>query len=412
MKRTLSLIITLTILIAVGAPVFATFDNEPVFFEYTDDEPIDLSIFFEHYTPAASLAELSISAPSAILMERDSGNVIFEKDADTKREPASVTKVMTMLLIVEALEAGSITMADMVTTSAFAASMGGSQVYLEEGEQMSVRDMLKAIVVSSANDAAVAMAEHISGSEQVFVSRMNERAAELGMTNTMFTNSTGLKDDAMHVTTARDIAIMSRELIQHEMIKEFTTIWIDTLRDGEFGLSNTNKLIRFFEGATGLKTGFTQRSMYCLAATAERDGVEYIAVVMADETSAGRFESARTLLSFAFANYTTVDARPDEALPPVRVMLGRTPTVQPVVADGGRGRLLVERRDAAAVTKSVELTPDVTAPVSAGSQLGRLTIMSGDNVLAQYDIVAGDDVERLGWGSIFLNFLSMFFTGR
>ena len=410
MKRVLTILATLTILVSVSTRALSVFEHEPVFFDYIDNAPIDLDFFEREYTPISSVAELSINAPSAILMERDSGKVIFEKDADTKREPASVTKVMTMLLIVEALESGTITMDEMVTTSAFAASMGGSQIYLEEGEQMSVREMLKAIVVSSANDAAVAMAEHISGSEQVFVSRMNARAVELEMVNTHFTNSTGLMDDATHVTTARDIAIMSRELIRHDMIKAFTTIWTDTLRNGEFGLSNTNKLIRFYEGATGLKTGFTQRAMHCLAATAERDGVEYIAVVLAADTSADRFESARTLLSFAFANFTTIAIQPDEVLPPVSVTLGKTPTVQPVMQGGGR--LLIEKQDAAAITKQVELVENITAPVVGGSELGRLTILSGENLLGEYAIVAGDDVGRLGWGDIFLNFLRMFFTGR
>ena len=410
MKKVLTILTALTMLISTSTRVLSVFEYEPVFFDYIDNEPIDLAFFAREYTPVSSVAELSINAPSAILMERDSGNVIFEKDADTKREPASVTKVMTMLLIVEAIESGTITMDEMVTTSAFAASMGGSQVYLEEGEQMSVREMLKAIVVSSANDAAVAMAEHISGAEQVFVSRMNVRAVELGMTNTHFTNSTGLMDDATHVTTARDIAIMSRELIRHDMIKAFTTIWTDTLRNGEFGLSNTNKLIRFYEGATGLKTGFTQRAMHCLAATAERDGVEYIAVVLAADTSADRFESARTLLSFAFANFTTIAIQPDEVLPPISVTLGKTPTVQPVVQGGGR--LLVEKRDAAAITKQVELVENTTAPVARGSELGRLTILSGETLLGEYAIVAGDDVARLGWGDIFISFLRMFFTGR
>jgi len=203
---------------------------------------------------------------------------------------------------------------------------------------------------------------------------------------------------------------MSRELIRHDMIKEFTTIWTDTLRNGEFGLSNTNKLVRFYEGATGLKTGFTQRAMHCLAATAERDGVEYIAVVLAADTSTDRFDSARTLLSFAFANFTTIAIQSDEVLPPVRVTLGQTQTVQPVVRGGGR--LLVEKRDAAAITKQVELVENITAPVARGSELGRLTILSGENILGEYAIVAGDGVERLGWGDIFLSFLRMFFTGR
>ncbi len=282
-------------------------------FKEDDNEVVDAAIFNEE-TPVSTLSELKISAPSAILMEKETGRVIYEKNADERLEPASVTKVMTILLIVEAIETGKITLEDMVTTSAYAASMGGSQIYLEEGEQMSVRDMLKSVVVASANDCAVALAELISGSESVFVAKMNARAQELGMTNTTFTNCSGLLDDRTHMTTARDIGLMSRELIRHDIVKEFTKIWMDTVRNGEFGLSNTNKLIYYYKGATGLKTGFTSRSMYCLSATAERDGVEYIAVVLHCETSADRFESAKTLLSYAFANYALISVYPDSAL--------------------------------------------------------------------------------------------------
>ena len=316
---------------------------------------------------------------------------------------------MTILLIVEAIESGKISLGDMVTTSAYAASMGGSQIFLEEGEKMSVRDMLKAIVVASANDAAVAMAEDITGSESVFVARMNERARDLGMTNTNFTNCTGLLDDKTHVTTARDIAIMSRELIRHEMIKEFTKIWMDSVRGGKFGLSNTNKLIYYYPGATGLKTGFTSRSMHCLSATAERNGVEYIAVVLHAATSADRFESAKTLLNFGFANYTLVSAYPDKALLPVRVSLGKVPYVQPVIQ--GIDKLLVEKGTAPKVTKTVEIAEKVQAPVQAGDKLGTLVIKCGDNTLGEYPIVAGDNVGKQGWGDIFGAFLKLLFTG-
>ncbi len=340
-------------------------------------------------------------------MEKETGQVIYEKNADEQLEPASVTKVMTILLIVEAIDTGKITMEDMVTTSAYAASMGGSQIWLEEGEQMSVRDMLKCIIVSSANDCAVAMAEYISGSESVFVSKMNERAAELGVRNTLFTNSTGLLDDPTHVTTARDIALMSRELIKHDMIKEFTTIWMDTVRNGEFGLSNTNKLVRFYPGATGLKTGFTSRSMYCLSATAERDGVEYIAVVMHAPTSADRFESAKTLLSYAFANYALISIYPDNALLPVRVELGKTPYVQPVIQ--GSGMILITKDVAPTVTKDVQVADKVPAPINAGDQLGALVIKSDGTVLGDYPIVAGDSVGRMNWWDIFVGFLKLMF---
>ncbi|MCD7769898.1 MAG: D-alanyl-D-alanine carboxypeptidase, partial [Oscillospiraceae bacterium] len=228
--------------------------------------------------------DITISSPYAVLMESSTGQVIYEKESHEHCSPASVTKVMTMLLVVEAVEAGNISLDTVVTASANAASMGGSQIWLEQGEQMTVGEMLKCVAVVSANDCAVALAELVSGTEEAFVQRMNQRAAELGMEDTHFTNCTGLLDDDEHYTSAYDIALMSRALISHDMIKDYTTIWMDTIRDGEFGLSNTNKLIYYYDGATGLKTGFTSKAMYCLAATAERDGVEYIAVVLHADT--------------------------------------------------------------------------------------------------------------------------------
>jgi D-alanyl-D-alanine carboxypeptidase (penicillin-binding protein 5/6) len=253
------------------------------------------------------------------------------------------------------------------------------------------------------------LAEAISGSESVFVARMNARARELGMTNSNFTNCTGLLDDKTHLTTARDIAIMSRELIKHDMIKQFSKIWMDKVRDGKFGLSNTNKLIYYYPGATGLKTGFTSRSMHCLSATAERNGIEYIAVVLHAETSAERFENAKTLLNFGFANYTLVSAYPDKALLPVRVELGKVPYVQPVIQ--GVDKLLVEKGTAPKVTKTVDIVDKVVAPVKAGDKLGALVVKSGDTVLGEYPIVAGDSVGKMAWGDIFGGFLRMLFTG-
>lgn len=407
MKKLISIILIAVLLTAFAVPAAAK-NEAPAFLNENDNEAVDASVFKDE-PPASNLSELKISAPSAILMEKETGKVIYEKNADEKLEPASVTKVMTILLIVEAIEAGKIKLEDMVTTSAYAASMGGSQIFLEEGEQMSVKDMIKSIVVSSANDCAVAMAEYLCGSESVFVDRMNARAKELGMTNTNFTNCTGLLDDKTHVTTARDIAVMSRELIRHDMIKEFTKIWMDTVRNGAFGLSNTNKLIYYYPGATGLKTGFTSRSMYCLSATAQRDGVEYIAVVMHSETSADRFESAKTLLSYAFANYALISAYPDNALLPVRVELGKTPYVQPVLQ--GSDKLLMEKDIAPTVTKEVKVVDKIPAPIKAGDTLGSLVVKSGDNVLGEYPIVAADTVARLNWGDVFLGFVKMLFIG-
>jgi D-alanyl-D-alanine carboxypeptidase (penicillin-binding protein 5/6) len=373
-----------------------------------ESEPgADDAVFAEETVPAAA-GEISVAAPSAILMEKESGQIIYEKNADVSYEPASVTKVMTILLIVEAVEDGRLNLDETVTVSAYASSMGGSQVFLEEGERMSARDMLKCIVVSSANDAAVAMAEHLCGSEEVFVQKMNERAGQLGMKNTLFKNCTGLLDDSEHVTTARDVAIMSRELIRHDWIKEFSTIWMDTIRGGEFGLSSTNKLIYYYDGATGLKTGFTSRAGYCLSATAERGGTEYIAVVMHCETSAARFESAKSLLSYAFSNFALIDSSPDAALPPVRVKLGRAPYIQPMVE---AKKMLIEKSRASSVTKTVELEDDIEAPVSQGQEIGLLTIRSGDEMIAVVPITAQEDSPRLTWGEIFASLVKKMFFG-
>lgn len=360
---------------------------------------------------AQTAYELSIEAPYAILMEKETGTVLYEKSPHERVAPASVTKIMTMLLVVEAIEAGTLSLDDMVTAGVEATKKGGSQIYLKEGEKMSVEDLLKSVAVSSANDAATALAEHIAGTEGAFVAKMNERAKELGMENTVFSNCTGLPTEGEHLTTAYDIALMARELISHDMIKEFTTIWIDSVRNGEFGLSNTNKLIRFYEGATGLKTGYTEEAMYCLAATAERDGTEYIAVVMKAPSSDARFESAKTLLNYAFATYTLIDIAPAEVLPPIPVSLGEVQYVQPVLSEGGK--LLVEKTEASSVVRKTELEESLTAPVEAGQVIGRLTIeTAGGELLHEENIVAGDNVDRLGWFEIFTDYLSLIFTGH
>ncbi len=405
MKKAVSIL--LAVCLAIVFPVTFYADGDGGFLDFTDTEDVDASVFFDFAESADAAGEPQISAPSAILMEKSTGTVIYEKDADNKMEPASVTKVMTILLIVEAIENGTLSLDEMVTCSTRASSMGGSQIYLKENEQLSVQEMLKSIVVASANDAAVAMAEHMCGTEDVFVTKMNERAAQLGMTNTNFTNCTGLMDDETHVTTARDIAIMSRELISHDMIKDYTTIWMDTVRNGEFGLTNTNKLVRYYEGATGLKTGFTNRSMYCLSATAERDGMELIAVIMHGETSAQRFEDAKSLLNYGFANYTVVDTSPDSPLPPVMVELGTSSTVQPIAAE--HENMLIPKSGAADIKKTVELPEKVGAPLNAGDKLGTVTIYSGEEVIYTYDLVAGDGVERLSFPDILIKFSQLLF---
>ena len=346
--------------------------------------------------PAVRAEGLDVPAPSAILMDAATGTVLYEKNADEKLPPASVTKIMTLLLVMEALDSGRIGWHDMVTASEAAAAKGGSQVYLEVGEQMSMDEMLKSVVVSSANDCATALAEHVAGSEAAFVEKMNARAAELGMENTHFVNCTGLDDGenaSEHLTTARDIAIMSRELLTHEEIKKYTTIWMDTVRNGQFGLSNTNKLVRFYEGTTGLKTGYTSTAGHCLSASAERDGMELIAVVLHCESSTDRFRSAKALLDYGFANYALADTQPEEPLQPVRVILGEESTLTPVLQQ--TAPILVEKGELAGITKTVTLCQEVEAPVEAGQQLGTLTLSTSTRTLAEIPIIAPQSVEKL-----------------
>ena len=361
--------------------------------------------------PAVRAAELDLPAPSYVLMERTTGEILLEHNAHERLRPASVTKIMTLLLIMEALDDGRIGWDDMVQTSAAAAAKGGSQIYLEENEQLPLEEMLKSIVVASANDCACAMAEHIAGSESAFVEMMNTRAAELGMTDTHFVNCTGLDDEpeaAEHLTTAYDIALMSRELLGHEEIKEYTTIWMDTVRDGQFGLSNTNKLVRFYDGTTGLKTGYTSAAGHCLSASAERNGMELIAVVLHCASSTDRFESAKALLNYGFSNYALVTPDPGE-IPPVPVTLGRAETVVPVLEDDSP--ILIGKSLAAGVEMVVETEPSVTAPVEAGQTLGTLTVRSGETVLAERALTAPEAVGALTWGDVFRQMLRAFCMG-
>ena len=355
--------------------------------------------------PAAA-AGPDIPAPSAILIDAATGTVLYEKNANERLRPASVTKVMTLLLVMEALDSGKIGWDDMVVTSDTAAAKGGSQVYLEPGEQMSMDEMLKSVVVSSANDCATALAEHVSGSETAFVELMNRRAQELGLTDTHFVNCTGL-DDAEeaqeHLTTAHDIAVISRELLKHEALKKYTTIWMDTVRGGKFGLANTNKLVRFYDGTTGLKTGYTSAAGHCLSASAERDGIELIAVVLHCKSSADRFESAKALLNYGFANYALVSAEAPEALPAVRVRLGKTAQLQPVLQESSP--ILIEKGMQSSVTKAVTLAEEVTAPVAAGQELGKLRISAGSQVLAEIPIIAPEAVEKLSWWDLTVRLL-------
>ena len=352
---------------------------------------------------AARAADMDVAAKSAVLMDAATGTVLFEKNAHEALAPASVTKIMTMLLIMEAIDSGSLGYGDMVTASEAAAAKGGSQVYLKAGEQMPVSEMLKSIAVSSANDCACAMAEHLSGSEGAFVERMNERARELGMEDTHFVNCTGLDDSpeaAQHRTSAYDIALMSRELLtRHPDIKKYTTIWMDTIRGGAFGLSNTNKLIRFYPGATGLKTGFTSGAGYCLSATAAREGMELIAVTMGCESAKIRNAACKQLLDYGFANYALVSPNLEDA-PSVPVILGKEKTVPLTL--GENKPLLVPKAKKAGITQSVSLEESAPAPVEQGAVLGKLTVKSGEEILLEIPLVAANAVEKLTFWNVYV----------
>jgi len=349
----------------------------------------------------ANAVDMDLPAKSAVLLDAATGTLLYEQNAHEPLAPASVTKVMTMLLIMEAIDSGRISWDDTVTTSEAAAAKGGSQVYLKVGEQMSVSDMVKSIAVSSANDCACAMAEHIAGSESAFVDIMNARAKELGMDNTHFVNCTGLDDDPAakdHKTTAYDIALMSAELLKnHPDIKKFTTIWMDTVRGGAFGLSNTNKLVRFYPGATGLKTGFTSQAGYCLSASALREDMELIAVVMGCESSKERFAACKQLLDYGFATYALISPEAEKSEIPVK--LGTADSV--IAVPAGEDAVLIEKAQKSGINQSLELIDTVDAPVSKGQRLGTLYIKAGEQVLKEIPLVAEESVPRLTFWQIF-----------
>ncbi|MCI8687694.1 MAG: D-alanyl-D-alanine carboxypeptidase [Lawsonibacter sp.] len=347
---------------------------------------------------------LSLSCASCLLMEKETGTILLEDNSHEKLEPASVTKIMTLLLVMEAVDSGQISMDDPVTVSAYAAGMGGSQVYLEEGEQMPVSEMIKCVTVVSGNDCAVALAEHLAGSEGAFVARMNQRAQELGMADTTFLNCTGLPAQG-HVTSAHDIALMSRELIlNHPKIRDYTTIWMDSIRNGEFGLTNTNRLVRFYQGTTGLKTGFTSSAQYCISATAERDGMELIAVVMKSPTVNQRSEDAKALLDYGFAHYALVPVYPEVPLAPVDVLLGVQSQVQPQLERDCR--LLTRKGEEGQVTTRLTISPNVEAPVEQGQTLGQLEVYVGSELRDTVPILAAQPVDRLSIPGIFGRMLS------
>ena len=350
----------------------------------------------------ARAVNLDLNAKSALLMDVATGTVLYEKECHERLAPASVTKVMTMLLIMEAVDSGRIQLTDQVTASEAAAAKGGSQIYLKVGETMPVSDMLKSIAVSSANDCACAMAELLAGSESAFVEQMNQRAQELGMADTRFINCTGLDDSPEakeHRTSAYDIALMSRELLKHHPdIKNYTTIWMDTVRSGAFGLSNTNKLIRFYSGATGLKTGYTTGAGYCLSASAKREGMELIAVVMGCESSQKRTADCKALLDYGYANYSVVRPGLKEGRT-VAVHLGKQTTVPVELVD--RREILVDKAKRTSLSAKVELVQAVPAPVEKGQNLGTIKVYSDDKMLIQLPLVAGEAVEKLTFWDVY-----------
>ncbi len=343
-------------------------------------------------------------APSAILIEKETGTVLYEKEPHKVLPPASVTKVMTLLLVMESIESGKISFDDTVSVSEYAAGMGGSQVFLSPGEQMSVHELLKATVVSSGNDSAVALAEHIAGSENAFVEMMNQKARDLGMTDTTFKNCTGL-DIEGHVTSANDISIMSRELIKHDKIKEYTKIWIDSIRDGKFQLANTNKLIRTYKGITGLKTGSTSIAKFCLSATAERDGMELIAVIMAAPTGKERFSDAAKLLDAGFANYSLYNGVHDTELPSINVILGNNDKL--VLDYGLAPKILIEKEKIQKITSELSLPEDVKAPVELGQKIGTLKFFYDEKTISEIPIIAAESVKRLSLSGIFNKLFSI-----
>ena len=362
-----------------------------------------------HAVTAAPAYPEEPNARSCILMDGKTGAVLYEYNADAAYPPASVTKVMTMLLVFEALDEGTLTLDEKLRISETAAAMGGSQIFLAAGEEMSVDDLLKGLIVSSANDAAVALAEAICGSEEAFVVRMNARAAELGLVNTHFENTNGLDDTTEnHVTSARDIALMTKELIRHEKVFEYTTIWMDTIRDGTFGLSNTNKLIRFYKGATGLKTGSTEKAKFCISATAERDGLSLIAVVMGSPTKEVRNALAASLLDFGFANYGCYSSA-SENMSDIRITGGVGNTLATVKEEFSA---TVEKSKLSKIEVRVDIPEKLAAPIAEGEKVGTVTYLEGGKEIGTADILAAHSVDKIKFSTLFPRMLAWFLMGE
>ena len=376
------------VFISVLTVIMLLFLVLPVFAECADNIPFD------------------VNAKSAVLMDMSTGTIVYAKNADSALPPASVTKIMTLLLFMEEVDCGNISLDEEISVSEYAASMGGSQVFLEPGETMKAEDLLKSVVIASANDAAVTLAEKVAGSEEAFVNRMNERAAELGMVNTHFENVTGLDDDTVkHLTSSYDIALMSQALLSHEKITEYSTIWMDTIRNGEFGLTNTNRLVRFYNGATGLKTGSTSKAGFCMSANAKRDGMHLIAVIMGAPTRDARNEAAKQLLDYGFANYSLYT---DE----------NTDSGELTVCGGVKDscateyepyKALLAKGKSKAVKKEFLLSDSVSAPIKKGDTVGTVRYSCGSEILSETEIKASEDIERIGFFGMLSRLFGIFF---
>lgn len=339
-----------------------------------------------------------VDAKACILIEQSTGNTLLEMNADDELPIASVTKIMTMLLIMEQIDSGALTFDTMIPVSENAMSYGGSTMFLEAGEELSVNDMLKGIAVASANDGCVAMAEYIAGSESTFVDMMNKKAEELGMSHTHFANTNGLDDDN-HYSSARDVSIMSRELLRHPEITNYTSIWTDELRGGKFQLANTNRLIRFYSGANGLKTGSTSKALCCLSAAAKRDNMQLIGVVLGAPTSDKRFESAKSLLDYGFANYGIKQlAEEGEEIADAPISGGTAETVKAVTAEGKS--VLLKKSDGTEPERRVYINENITAPVKAGDTIGELQFADGEDIIEKTELKAAADVPKKGIGKI------------
>ncbi len=388
MKKILSVLLALAIFTMLSATALA-----------------DEALAEEAAVASAPVYTAEVDARGCVLMDAKTGKILFEKNADEAFPPASVTKVMTMLLVFEAIDAGLLSYTDMISVSENAASMGGSQIFLAPGEKMSVDDLLKGLIVASGNDAAVALAEALAGSEEAFVARMNQRAAELGMKNTHFENTNGLDDTTEnHVISARDLAIATKEVLKHPKVLEYSSIWMDTIRDGAFGLTNTNRLIRFYDGATGLKTGSTSKAKFCISATAERGGLSLIAVIMGSSTRDTRNELAKSLFDFGFANYTCY-TDPRAEMEAVRVTGG----VQNTLATYHEAfEVTLDKAGAAKIETRVDIPEKLEAPIAEGQRIGTVTYLVNGEEIGASDILAAEAVAKLDFGTLFSRLFTWF----